>query len=270
MATAGEVAQRALKKILVQSGDAPLQPDEYADFFEDMNHYMSALEATGIRLGYTNVDNVSDEMTVPPGAIRGIIANMAVEAASDYNVSVSPSLGRQAQEGLKAMRRLGQNLGRSFYPQNLPRGSGNDNVELNYTAFYGTADTALLTLSNNTRAATTVSTDVAVRVQGFWSVEYQRGFLCDVTGRVENATDHDIEATITFAMTATGNSTYTFRLMKNGVSQATVAAVLTSTAADVALSAALTILPGEYLELWVEDDLATATVTVVSAQFKVV
>ena len=61
MATSGISLQTALKRVLVQASDAPLEPDEYQDALDSLNDLMAAYEADGIRLGYTPVDNVEDE-----------------------------------------------------------------------------------------------------------------------------------------------------------------------------------------------------------------
>ena len=269
MATAGEVAEKALKRILVQAADAPLEPDEYQDFLATMNDYMEALYDDGIRLGYTNVDNLADEVTVPAGAIRGIIANVAIEVSPDYGGSVSSELVMQAREGMKTMRKLGQTTIKTSYPSTLPQGSGNDDYAQRTTQFYTMQSLARLSLAGNTRATAFAVTDTAYPVAGFWRVEATKSFRGDIDGAVQNVTAVDVDADVKITLSATGNSTYTFRLMLNGISQHAVSAALTSTPADVTVSKLVTVAPGDILQLWVEDDLATASATVASAQFEV-
>ena len=76
--------------------------------------------------------------------------------------------------------------------------------------------------------------------------------------------------TVKITLSATGNSTYTFRVMKNGISQTSVTQALTSTPSTVTITAGVTLSPGDYVELWAEDDLATAALVVASATFEVV
>ena len=83
MATVAQVAKASLQRILVQASEAPLEPDEYQDYIFALNNYMAQLDAQGVMLGYTVVDSLGDEVTVPTGALRGIIANMAIEVAPD-------------------------------------------------------------------------------------------------------------------------------------------------------------------------------------------
>ena len=75
MATAAQVVKAALQRILVQGDEADLEASEYQDSIFAMNNYMLDLDASGITLGYTEVSNLGDEITIPTGALRGLIAN---------------------------------------------------------------------------------------------------------------------------------------------------------------------------------------------------
>jgi len=116
MATVAQVAKAALQRILVQASEAPLEPDEYQDFIFAMNNYMAELDAAGISLGYTVVSDLGDEVTIPTGALRGLIANMAIEVAPDYNGVISVGLQRAARDGLNTMRLLGQRISTTKMP----------------------------------------------------------------------------------------------------------------------------------------------------------
>jgi hypothetical protein len=126
MATVAQVAKAALQRILVQASEAALEPDEYQDFIFAMNNYMAQLDAQGVTLGYTEVSDLGDEVTVPTGALRGIIANMAIEVAPDYGGVVSEGLVKAAREGMQTMRTIGVRMGKTALPATLPIGSGNE------------------------------------------------------------------------------------------------------------------------------------------------
>lgn len=143
MATVEQVAKAALQRILVQGSEAQFEADEYQDFIFAMNNFMAALDADGVQLGYTAVSNLSDTVTIPTGALRGLIANMAVEVAPDYGGVVSEALAVQAVNGLKTMRLLGQSVPSSRYPGTLPRGSGNY-WEYQSTPFYPDSEAEIL------------------------------------------------------------------------------------------------------------------------------
>ncbi len=161
MATVAQVATASLKRILVQAADAPLEADEYQDFIFALNNYMLALDAEGITLGYTEVSDLGDEVTVPTGALRGIIANMAIEVAPDYNGTISPALANAAAEGMQVMRIIGQTISASSYPSTLPIGSGNEGGLFATKKFYDGATeaeilaetTGAISLEDSTAAA---------------------------------------------------------------------------------------------------------------------
>jgi len=126
MATVAQVAKASLQSLLVQASEAPLEADEYQDFIFAMNNYMTALAANGVNLGYTVVTDIADEVTVPAGALQGIIANMAILVAPSYGAPIPAGVGEAATIGMKAMRKLGQFITPTRRPSTLPRGSGNE------------------------------------------------------------------------------------------------------------------------------------------------
>jgi hypothetical protein len=142
--TVAQVAKASLQRILVQASEAELQPDEYQDFIFAMNNFMLALDAEGVSLGYTEVSDLGDEVTIPTGALRGLIANMAIEVAPDYNGTVSPGLQLAANEGLKVMRLLGQRIPTSKFPSTLPIGSGNESIWPADAHFYPDSEADIL------------------------------------------------------------------------------------------------------------------------------
>jgi len=146
MATVAQVAKASLQRILVQASEADLEPDESQDFIFAMNNYMLSLDASGVSLGYTEVSSLGDDVTVPVGALRGLIANMAIEVSPDYNGTISPGLIAAATEGLKVMRRLGSSLTGTSYPSTLPHGSGNEGGTFGgvYSHFYTADEDAIL------------------------------------------------------------------------------------------------------------------------------
>jgi hypothetical protein len=144
MATVEQVAKSALNRIMVQGSEAPLEADEYADFIFALNNYMAQLAAEGINLGYTEVNTIQDEVTIPTGALRGLIANMAVEVSSDYGGVISEALVVAARQGKQTMRLIGQKIGKTRYPSTLPRGQGNYDSFSMGDNFYPEAESTIL------------------------------------------------------------------------------------------------------------------------------
>lgn len=90
-----------------------------------MNNYMLDLDASGITLGYTEVTNLGDQITIPTGALRGLIANLAIEMAPDFGGQITAGLQRAAVEGLNTMRKLSRAVQITRHPSTLPVGAGN-------------------------------------------------------------------------------------------------------------------------------------------------
>lgn len=146
MATAEQVALASLSKILVASPVAPLEAEDLTDFIFEMNNYMLALDADGVQLGYTVITSPSEDVTVPTGALRGVIANMAIEVSPAYRGTITEALAKMAKEGLETMRKIGQSMGTTSYPYTLPLGSGNENDSgaWNWRHFYPEQESQIL------------------------------------------------------------------------------------------------------------------------------
>lgn len=272
MATALDLANRSLRKILVEASESPLEPDEYQDYYDALNDFMHELEANGIRLGFTTITGGADEVTVPEGAIAGIVANVALEVAPEYGGKVSPMLQMQAQRGLNAIRRLGMRQIRSTYPVTLPRGSGAEGYPSRNSSYYQDEAEGIITLTGNTIATGIAASATAYRVRGDWATAGMKVLRTEVAGRITNPTDQVRYLTAVVNVTATAASavTGTFILMRNGAEEVqTGSGSLSTTRADVSFSSSVTLQPGEYVELWVQNDTDTTDITVADARLEV-
>lgn len=155
------MAKASLQRILVQASEADLEPDEYQDFIFALNNFMLALDADGISLGFTEVSSLGDEVTIPTGALRGLIANMALEVAPDYGGEISPLLVAAAADGMSTMRKLGQVMYRMRYPSTLPVGSGNMQGVAYGTHFYPDDEAAILAETTGAIALESGTNDAA-------------------------------------------------------------------------------------------------------------
>jgi len=276
MATAIEVAQRGLKRLLVQADEAPLAASEYEDFYTGMNDFMSELEASGIVLGYTPVSAAADEVTVPDGAISAIATNVAVEVAPEYGATVSPSLARSASRGMNVLRKIARPRGRMQYPPNLPRGAGNFGETISYQSpTYGYRTYGLITLSGNTKLTSMggVSGNL-VKANGFWTIQDSEGLGVDITGRMTNRRDGEITARIKaeLKLKATGSvSASILGIVVNGdrvnlPSAQFITPALSSTPSEHSFQVSLRLQPGDYVELWVGDIFGSEDITVMDAK----
>jgi len=125
-ATAAQVVKQILNEINVRGSESDLAADEVQDTIFNMNAYMAHLASKGIDLGYTEVENLGDPVTVPAGAMLGLIANVAVMMCPTFGQQPSAALITKARQGLDAMRLLGVTIVASEYGSTLPVGSGNE------------------------------------------------------------------------------------------------------------------------------------------------
>jgi hypothetical protein len=270
MITAGDVISRALRKILVQAGDAPIEADEYADGIDSLNSYMASLEARNIRLGYTPVDNVGDFVTIPDGAQMGIIANFAVLLAPEYAGEVSQALVAEARVGMRSVRLLGQPKVQLRNPAGLPMGSGH--AQMPSEDFYGDYLKAHLAMTGNDVATDIEAIDTPYKVAGFWSCFESAGVLCDITGRVRNITKNAFTVTVKYTIHPYIGDT--FHVMKNGSSifemiTSITGLVPSTTDRTESFKVTTTLSPGDYIELYVERDAFTGDYVIENARLEV-
>jgi hypothetical protein len=104
---------------------------------------MASLAVSGINLGYTKVSTLADPITVPDGAIDGIVYNLAIKLAPQFGASVPAELAMNAREAKKAMLKLAVVPMASQFPSTLPIGSGNQSF--GNDRFYGDLSGGALT-----------------------------------------------------------------------------------------------------------------------------
>lgn len=126
MATVAQVMVASLKNIIVAASESEINSDDAGDFMFAMNIYMTNLAADGINLGYTEVNSLDDQVTIPTGALYGLVKNMAVVSAPDFGYPIPNELRQEAGAGLRVMEKIGVTIGPSAFPSTLPRGSGNE------------------------------------------------------------------------------------------------------------------------------------------------
>ena len=150
METAESIVNDALQEILVQASEAPIQTVDFNTAVRYMNRFMFALDAKGISLGYTKVSKASDLITIPDGALEGLVFNLAVRLATSYDMPIGQGLYLSAKEGMQAMRDIAVVVEPTPMPCTLPYGSGNDSDSYSIYKFYPCQDDELLNESGGT------------------------------------------------------------------------------------------------------------------------
>jgi len=125
METAESVINDILQEVLIQASEQPIESVDFQFCLRYMNRYMTQLSVTN-PLGYTSVSLPTDAITIPDGAINGLIYNTALQILNSYDVQPSLTLIQNADESLKVIRKLSRNLQATQLPSTLPIGSGNE------------------------------------------------------------------------------------------------------------------------------------------------
>lgn len=145
MATANEFVVDILEEIVVQQDEAPIEASEAQAVIRFMNDRATAWAADGINLGYTLITKLSDTVTIPAGAFMGFKAQVAIDIAPKYEVSVKPETIARANEGMNAILALTVDTAEMEFSGNLPQGSGNTYPGYLDNTFYEDRQNTILT-----------------------------------------------------------------------------------------------------------------------------
>ena len=144
METAESVINDALQELLVQASEQALQAVDFQTGRRYLNRMMTTTPFN--LLGFTTVTNPSDAITVPDGAIEGVVFNLAKRLLTTYDVALTPELLQSARDGLAEIRKIAVVVKPTSFPCTLPIGSGNEQENtFNNQHFYACPDDELLT-----------------------------------------------------------------------------------------------------------------------------
>lgn len=124
--TAETIINDALLELVAQEGEQSIDSFEFQRGVRYLNRMMNEWAADEINLGYTEVSTPSDTITVPSGAVTGIVTNLAVRLAPALDIAVTPALAQTAQQSKKTLVNIGFTIGKANYSGLLPIGSGNE------------------------------------------------------------------------------------------------------------------------------------------------
>lgn len=143
--TAGDIVKDALGEITVLGAEAPVEAVDAQIGIRYLNRMMAAFDADGIDLGYTEATNLNSPITVPVGAIDGMVTQLAVRLHAQFSAAdpLSQDLLARAVSGKKTMRNLAVRVGASEFPSTLPIGSGNE-YDNNTAHFYPDLESTIL------------------------------------------------------------------------------------------------------------------------------
>ena len=141
--TASSLISDALLEINVGGANEPLPASDMATAIRYLNRFMASLDSRGVSLGYTVVTSPSDAITIPDGALDGIMLNLAIKLAPQFQEVASAELIANAVDGMKAVYDIAVVGIPTVMPSTMPIGSGNEgNVADDH--FYPNSDDTIL------------------------------------------------------------------------------------------------------------------------------
>tara|TARA_R110002020_G_C16317611_1_gene774428 strand:+ start:2180 stop:2659 length:480 start_codon:yes stop_codon:yes gene_type:complete len=146
METAQSVINDSLQAILVQASEQPIEAVDFQTSRRYLNRMMATTPYNG--LGFTQITNPDDLVTIPDGALEGVIFNLAKKMLSTYDMPLTAELNNNARDGLQEIRRITVSVQPTPMPCTLPIGSGNESENtFNNQHFYPCPDNKVLTES---------------------------------------------------------------------------------------------------------------------------
>jgi hypothetical protein len=125
---AGDIIKDALGEISALGAEAPVEAVDAQLSVRYLNRMMTALDADGIDLGYTEIDSLGDDVTTPAGSYEGITVMLAARLWRHFadDAPIPMDLLARAQQGKETLRKIAVIVSSSEHPDTLPRGSGNE------------------------------------------------------------------------------------------------------------------------------------------------
>lgn len=125
--TKGELADRILKLLGVNTRLSEADPVEVADTLINLEDWMLAQNAVGRRLGWvkaadTSNPDPSEEAGIPDWAIMGVVNQMALYMAPYFEKQPNPVIVRNAQVGVQTIVNRTVEVQDVQYPRRFPRG----------------------------------------------------------------------------------------------------------------------------------------------------
>lgn len=127
MEKAKTVISDALSELGAYASETHLSSTQAQKGIFYLNAMMLDFDNSGINLGYTLIDSLGDDITIPDGALEPVVMNLAVMLSPLFNESAtSVDLFIQAQSGYNDLMAISvDEFPNTPYPETMIRGSGN-------------------------------------------------------------------------------------------------------------------------------------------------
>ena len=139
--TKGELAERILRMLGVNTRFSEATPDEIQDVLRYTEDWMASNSAIGRRIGWSESSDDSpdpdDETGIPNWSTMGVTASIALMVAPYFGKEASPTIARTAALGMSTISARTVEVQDVQYPRRMPRGG---NSSLYGNKFYQPAD----------------------------------------------------------------------------------------------------------------------------------
>lgn len=125
--TKGELAQRSLRLIGVNTRFSEASAVELQDTLNYLEDWLLAQNALGKRLGYIvsgGIPNPADESGVPDWSVMGITNSLALYIAPYYDKPIHPAIAMNAAVGMRTISQQTIEIQEVCYPNRMPIGTG--------------------------------------------------------------------------------------------------------------------------------------------------
>lgn len=127
--TKGELANRILKAIGVNTRTSEADPQEVSDVIEMIQDWMLSESANGVRLGYvvSESPDPNEEAGIPDWSVLGVVYSVAEQACTYFEKQYTPSMARLARNGMQTITNRTVEVQPVQYPARFPRGMNQGN-----------------------------------------------------------------------------------------------------------------------------------------------
>lgn len=123
--TKGELADKILKLIGVNTRFSAATPEEVQDTIGYMEDWMMANNAVGRRIGYNQASgdiDPNDEAGIPDWSVMGVTNSVAMMIAPYFDKQIHPGIASSAMMGMQTITNKTVEVQEVQYPGRMPRG----------------------------------------------------------------------------------------------------------------------------------------------------
>jgi hypothetical protein len=131
-----DLVRDSLQELGVQAAEQPITPDQIQTGIRYTNRMMTSVDY--LNLGFTVVNDASDEITVPPFCDEWMVKALAVRLSPQFGgTSMLPSIMEDRDTAYSNMLLQTVEVDPSCYPSRLPVGAGNQQTDTNIYFYPG-------------------------------------------------------------------------------------------------------------------------------------